>query len=93
MAAGNVRQRSEISAEYKWDIESMYDSADKWEADLRQAEKLAQDYSRFQGHLGDSAQVLADALEEDDRIGLLLERVFVYARMKLDEDNRAAEQQ
>ena len=71
----------------------MYADDDAWNEDLSTAEKLAEEFSDFRGHLGDNAGVLADALEMSDRIELLLEKTFVYSRMKLDEDNRVSKHQ
>jgi oligoendopeptidase F len=93
MTEKKLKKRSEINSEYQWNIESMYDSDDKWENDLNESVRLSGELGRFRGHLADSASSLADALEENDRMNQILERVFVYARMKLDEDNRVAKQQ
>ena len=88
-----MADRKTISEEYKWNIDSIYPSEDLWEQDLTEAEKLAEAFGRFRGCACETAQTLADALEASDRIGLLIERVFVYARMKLDEDNRIGSSQ
>ena len=93
MGNKKLKSRTEIPSEHKWNIEKMYAADDLWEKDLAAAITGAENYDRFRGHLGDSASMLADALEESDRIELLLERVFVYARMKQDEDNRNSHQQ
>lgn len=66
----------------------MYGNAEDWENDLNEALRRAGEFSRFQGHTGDSPGALADALEESDAIDQILERAYVYARMHLDEDNR-----
>ena len=88
-----LKERKDIPEAYQWDIASMYDSDEIWEKDLQEADTGASEFQRFQGHLGDSASVLADALIEQGRISQTAERVFVYARMKQDEDNRVAKQQ
>lgn len=93
MGNKKLKSRTEIPSEHKWNIEKMYAADDLWEKDLAAAITGAENYDRFRDHLGDSASMLADALEESDRIELLLERVFVYARMKQDEDNRNSHQQ
>ncbi len=88
-----LKNRDEVSPEFKWHIHRMYADDDAWNEDLSTAEKLAEEFSDFRGHLGDNAGVLADALEMSDRIELLLEKTFVYSRMKLDEDNRVSKHQ
>ena len=93
MAENKVKQRNEIDDRYKWDIGRMYSSPDAWKHDLEEAVSGAEEFSSFHGRLGESAAILADALTESDRIEQKLEKAYVFARMKLDEDNRDAEQQ
>ena len=93
MGNKKLRTREEIAPEHKWNLEAMYTSEEEWNRDIDAALSGAGGYDRFRGHLGDSPATLADALEESDRIGQTLEKAFVYARMKLDEDNRDSRQQ
>jgi oligoendopeptidase F len=86
-------KRADIPARYKWDIASMYKDDAAWEADAERAERDAERYTRFSGRLCESAETLLAALEEKDALWLLAERVFVYARMSRDEDNRDARRQ
>ncbi|MDD6154267.1 MAG: oligoendopeptidase F [Eubacteriales bacterium] len=88
------RKRSDIESQYKWDIEAMYDSDEKWESDLADCVERAKSFAEmYKGHLGESAETLAGAMKESDSIGVVLERAYVYSRMKLDEDNTVAKQQ
>ena len=75
-----LRERSEIEAGYRWNIEAMYPNEDLWEADFSACNQSGEAFGRFAGHLGDSASLLLEALEEKDRIWQKLERVYVYAR-------------
>ena len=93
MGNKKLKNRDEVSADFKWHIHRMYKNSEDWDRDLTTAEELAEDFNKFRGHLGDSSSILADALEMSDRIELLLEKAFVYSRMKLDEDNRVSKQQ
>lgn len=88
-----LKNRDDISDKFKWKIDNIYPNIKACEKDLEKASKLADEYIKFKGHLGDNAKTLADALEAEDRIQLILERSFVYAHMKLDEDNRVSEHQ
>jgi oligoendopeptidase F len=88
-----TKKREDVSARYKWDIASMYADDEKWEADAARAEAGAKHYTRFAGRLAESAATLLAALEEKDALWQLAERVFVYARMRRDEDNRDARYQ
>ena len=86
-----VKQRDEIDDQYKWKIEEMYDSEEAWNADCAEVLRLSGEFfNQYSGKLGESAKVLLSALQMKDRILQIAERVYVYARMKRDEDNRAA---
>ncbi len=88
-----LRQRSEIDNRYKWNIEDMYAREDLWESDFSEAMRLAEDFGRFSGRLGESAGTLLEALKARDALWQKAERVYVYARMKGDEDNRVSRYQ
>ena len=40
MAEKNLRQRNEISQEYKWDIEAMYPDETQWERDMEECQAI-----------------------------------------------------
>jgi oligoendopeptidase F len=88
-----LKQRNEIDKKYKWDIEDMYPDADSWEDDLKQAMSLAEEYAGYQGKLTESSSTLLAAFKLRDKLWQKIERVYVYAHMKKDEDNRVEEAQ
>ena len=88
MADKNLKQRSQIDAKFKWDIEAMYPDESQWEKDIESASAQAEDFAKYSGRLTESAQTLAEALKMRDDIWMKLEHAFVYAAMKKDEDNR-----
>lgn len=88
-----LRQRNEIEDCFKWKIEAMYPTVESWQKDVDDAVKMTEEFGKFQGHLTDSADSLAEALQMKDAIWQKIEKAFVYARMKLDEDNRVSQQQ
>ncbi|MGF6375595.1 oligoendopeptidase F [Clostridiales Family XIII bacterium PM5-7] len=93
MGNKNLKNRENIDQKYKWNIEAMYDSDEKWEKDINDVLMASKEFSRFQGCLMDNAKTFADAMIEKDKIWQKIEKAYVYARMKLDEDNRVAKQQ
>ncbi|MBE6030728.1 MAG: oligoendopeptidase F [Clostridiales bacterium] len=88
-----LRERNEIDKKYKWNIEAMYPDEAKWDTDISECTEAAAKFAEFAGHLGDSAATLLDALRTKDEIWQKLERAFVYARMRKDEDNRVSKYQ
>lgn len=89
----NLKNRNEIEEKYKWNIEKMYSSKALWEEDIKKAENLSKEFLKFQGNLTDSSKTLHEALEIRDKIWQIVEKAFVYSRMKQDEDNRISESQ
>jgi oligoendopeptidase F len=85
-----IKKRADIPAQYKWDIASVYADDGLWEADAARAEEAAARFARFSGRLTESAETLLAALKERDALWQLTEKLFVYARMRRDEDNRDA---
>lgn len=85
-----LRTRDQIEKKYKWNIEEMYAGQEDWEKDFAEADRLAGSFTGFSGKLGDSAKILLDALRARDAVWLKAERVYVYAQMKSDEDNRVS---
>ncbi len=83
-----ILERNEVPAEYQWDLTGIYRDAEGWEADYRAAGKLIEDLREYRGKLGQSGQTLLAAFKCQESLGLKLDRLFVYAKMKLDEDNR-----
>jgi len=88
-----TKTRDQIDLKYKWDIEAMYPDEEQWKADYKTVEDKAKDFVSYSGRLGESPQVLLEALQKKDNIWRLLEKVYTYARMKKDEDNRVTKYQ
>lgn len=93
MANRKLKKRDQIDSRYKWDIEKMYADEEACNKDFDKAQKLAENFKRYQGKLAENAQTLLKALKDRDELYLLLERLFVYCKMKLDEDNSSSKQQ
>ena len=84
---GSLPGRDEIPDEYKWQLEDVYESNEEWEQDFQRAQNMAGEVESYRGRLGQSARTLLEALELAARLRELNEKVFVYARMRRDEDN------
>jgi len=73
---------------YRWNISAMYPDENKWNDDFKSVTEAAENFSRFSGILGKDSATLLAAYRERDALWQTAERVYVYARMKRDEDNR-----
>lgn len=88
-----IPQRSDIDDKYKWRVEDMYETLDLWEAEFQTLKSSLGGFEQYQGHLGDSPQMLLDCLTLSDEQGIVEGNLYVYAYLKLDEDNRVSEYQ
>lgn len=87
MSKGSIPTRGEIPEQYKWRLEDIYASEALWEQDFQQVQKLAGEIESFRGKVGQSATTLLEVFRRQERLQEILERVYVYARMRRDEDN------
>lgn len=88
-----LKKRNEMEKKYKWNIEAMYPNEDQWDKDIEEVLKRTEEFKQFQGRLTENCTSLFNALDEKDKIWQKLEKVFVYSRMKLDEDNKSTKYQ
>ena len=87
-----TKTRNQIETQYQWDTESLYASSDQWEEDFNKLDSLLEPIAEMRGQL-DSATRVAQVFELEDKLGRLLEKVFLYAHMKEDEDTSKGESQ
>lgn len=78
--------RHEVPAEDTWDLSSLYPDDAAWEADYRELESRLPQLEAYRGRLGESAEVLAEALQFDSSFDRLAERLGTYAFLKTTED-------
>lgn len=81
------KNRNEIEAAAKWNIEAMYPEEAAWEKDIEEALAMGESFREFRGHLMDSAESLCRALDLHAALMRKAEHAFVYTRMRHDEDN------
>ena len=77
-------KREQVKERYKWKIEDIYPSDEEWEKDFENLQSRL-DFSAYAGKLGDK-ETLLKFLKANDKFNYTLERVYVYAHMRHDED-------
>ncbi|MDO4545038.1 MAG: oligoendopeptidase F [Bacillota bacterium] len=88
MGAKNLKTREQIDAKYKWNIENMISDESVIDGDLESLKEDAKKYAAsYAGHLTESSKTLLAAFKDRDNIWRKLEKIFVYARMRRDENN------
>lgn len=86
MSNETIPLRKDVPAEYKWDLTQLYKDESEWESDLNRIPDLTAQFTSFKGRLGESSSVLLQALKADDRLSLLLEKVYHYASLMNEAD-------
>ena len=81
-------ERQEVESKYKWKVSDIYSSDEAWEDAYKKAEKLL-DFQKFVGTLGDVEKVI-ELFNKQEKASKILERLYLYAHMRHDEDSRDA---
>ena len=81
-------ERNQVEKRYTWNTDDIFPSDEEWEKAFDEAEKSI-DFGAYAGKLGDKTQLLA-LLRANDEFSKKVERVFLYASMKHDEDTRVS---
>lgn len=82
-----VKERSEIQQQYKWDLTSLFESDEKWEEKLASLKGQQQVALSYQGKL-DNAQTIYQYLKWNYSITSDLSDLFCYASLRHSEDTR-----
>ena len=88
-----VLQRNEINEKDTWDLSTIFETDQKWEEELALLTEDTKQAASLEGHLLDSAESLLDITERYLNLSRRLEKLYVYAHMKNDQDTRVAKYQ
>ena len=89
--ADEPKERSEVNAQYKWDLSSMYASNEAWDADRKKFESMLPEIDEFRGHLADGGETLLSAIKKIEEISQIIINMYVYAGLNSFEDLRVGE--
>ncbi|GCE03042.1 oligoendopeptidase F [Dictyobacter aurantiacus] len=80
------KKREEIPTEYTWNLESIYTQDNGWESDFQHIQQRLPALEALKGTLAQSGSALLKVLQTRDEITEALEKLYVYASMRKDED-------
>jgi oligoendopeptidase F len=86
--SGALPTRDEIPERYKWDLTSICRDWESWERDYQTLAAGIDAFKAFQGTLARGPEALLEAFRLTDEIGALSYRVWYYASLQYDEDQR-----
>jgi oligoendopeptidase F len=88
-----VKKREEIEAKYQWDLTTIFASDAVFEAELADALVALDEAKKLAGTLTDSAENLLSVTETELALMQKVEKLYVYASMKNDQDTTVAKYQ
>src|ERR671912_1044410 len=86
--SGQLPVRDAIPARYTWDLSAICRNWDDWSASYAQLDAAIEAFKSFQGRLANGAETLLAAFRAMDEMGALSYRVWYYASLQYDEDQR-----
>ena len=88
-AAPQLRDRSEIADRFKWNLSHIYADWGAWQAAYAELDRKIEAFASLQGTLANGPDALLAAYKLRDDIGQLEYKVWYFAALKYDEDQRA----
>lgn len=88
-----LKERKDISDEYKWNLCDMYSSNEEVERDFEEVGEMIKNLGEYKGRLGESEDVFKEALSLMEESSRKLSNVYTFSHMKSHEDTRINENQ
>lgn len=79
-------KRENIDDKYKWNLKDIYNSDEDWEKEFKEIENKTTNLNKFMGTLGKTAENLLKCLKYDEKMGIVLDRLHLYAMLAKDLD-------
>ncbi len=83
-----LRAREEIDERYRWELADIFPDRAAWEAACGELERRIEEVVALKGTLSQSAARLLDLFRLSDELGQLAHRVWYWAALRYDEDQR-----
>lgn len=93
MSEERIPKRSEVPEQFKWALEDIYATDEKWTEDLQKLKAMPERIAAFKGRLSESADTLYGFMQLSDEISVLCDSLGNYAQRRSDEDTANAKYQ
>lgn len=84
--SSGLLKRDEIDNKHKWNLKDVYSSDAEWENKFNEVEKKSNGLIAFKNTLVESSEKLLSCLKYDEEIGIVLDRLHLYAMLAKDLD-------
>jgi len=85
-AVKSLPARSEIPVEETWRLEDIFSTDEEWEKEFQEVKGLIPKVKEFAGKLGESADILYQALTFQDQLLERIGKLYTYSHMRYDQD-------
>ena len=82
-----IPKRNEISDQFKWKLEHIYETNELWESDYNKVKADTSNLLKYKGKLAESAETLFEGLKANSEVARLFDKVYTYAHMRSHEDS------
>lgn len=86
-----IKKRSEVSNEYKWDLTSIYKDRDEFQKDFEKAQKKIEELPKYKDTMLKSAEELYVTTTKILEASRIIEKLYVYAHLLYNEDITSSE--
>ena len=83
---GSLVSRSSIDSRFQWNINDIYPDQESWKTASQQFKKDVDAFSQYKGQLHD-CQTLKTVLREQEKLSIIISKLYAYARLQQDTDN------
>jgi len=88
-----IPTRDSIEEKYKWDLTDLYESDEAWEKEIEKVQKLIEKSKDYAGKLASSSEIMYACFETRNELNIITSKLFQYARLNQDMDNRVSKYQ
>jgi len=78
--------RNEVPVEDTWRLEDIFASDEQWDTEYNAIKEMLPKANEYKGKLGESADLLWEALQYQDEVMKRLGKLYTYAHMRYDQD-------
>ncbi|MBR1561937.1 MAG: oligoendopeptidase F [Ruminococcus sp.] len=86
MSEERIPKRSEVPEEYKWALEDIYESDEKWTEDLEKLKTFPEKFESYKGRISTDPAALLEFERLNDELSVLADSLANYAQRRSDED-------
>lgn len=88
-----ILERKDVPKEHTWDLESLFENLDAWEKSYDKATEMANNFASYKDRVTSSSENLYSVLRDMDELYKIVQNLYSYSSMKLDEDTREGKSQ